>query len=102
MFFFHATATTDIYTLSLHDALPISRRRQWRDCIQGRHYPLQPTVGNSSTWYGHSAAPGSDSLLAQCPCFQLCLWRGRLGKLEGPSDPLRSCRLICTKRWSPL
>src|SRR5690606_41835353 len=23
-FFFHATATTDIYTLSLHDALPIS------------------------------------------------------------------------------
>src|SRR6266705_5657323 len=24
-FFFHATATTEIYTLSLHDALPISR-----------------------------------------------------------------------------
>src|SRR6476661_4984683 len=26
IFFFNATATTDIYTLSLHDALPISRR----------------------------------------------------------------------------
>src|SRR5690348_17672300 len=26
-FFFHATATTVIYTLSLHDALPISARR---------------------------------------------------------------------------
>src|SRR6266496_4391307 len=25
-FFFNATATTEIYTLSLHDALPISRR----------------------------------------------------------------------------
>src|SRR5438093_1929641 len=25
-FFFHATAATEIYTLSLHDALPISRR----------------------------------------------------------------------------
>src|SRR5262245_63164614 len=25
LFFFNATATTDIYTLSLHDALPISR-----------------------------------------------------------------------------
>src|SRR5690242_21270883 len=25
-FFFHATATTEIYTLSLHDALPISLR----------------------------------------------------------------------------
>src|SRR3984893_19557248 len=26
-FFFNETATTEIYTLSLHDALPISRRR---------------------------------------------------------------------------
>src|SRR5215213_12011141 len=26
-FFFNDTATTEIYTLSLHDALPISRRR---------------------------------------------------------------------------
>src|SRR5690349_24847383 len=26
-FFFNVTATTEIYTLSLHDALPISRRR---------------------------------------------------------------------------
>src|SRR6266571_4301072 len=32
-FFFNDTATTEIYTLSLHDALPISRRRPpgWRD-----------------------------------------------------------------------
>src|SRR5207302_2740247 len=30
-FFFHATPPTKIYTLSLHDALPISSRR-WRDC----------------------------------------------------------------------
>src|SRR5436309_9811069 len=30
-FFFTATATTEIYTLSLHDALPISRRRQGAD-----------------------------------------------------------------------
>src|SRR5204863_8114454 len=28
-FFFNATPTTEIYTLSLHDALPISR---WRSC----------------------------------------------------------------------
>src|SRR5437588_12679660 len=28
-FFFNDTATTEIYTLSLHDALPISRRCQW-------------------------------------------------------------------------
>src|SRR6266853_6601491 len=29
-FFFNDTATTEIYTLSLHDALPISARRSWR------------------------------------------------------------------------
>src|SRR5258707_1952797 len=28
LFFFNDTATTEIYTLSLHDALPISRRHQ--------------------------------------------------------------------------
>src|SRR6202521_4289234 len=30
-FFFNDTATTEIYTLSLHDALPISSRRRHRD-----------------------------------------------------------------------
>src|SRR2546427_11768258 len=30
-FFFNDTATTEIYTLSLHDALPILGR-SWRDC----------------------------------------------------------------------
>src|ERR1039458_10446881 len=30
-FFFNDTATTEIYTLSLHDALPICHRRQWHD-----------------------------------------------------------------------
>src|SRR3712207_9097175 len=30
IFFFNDTATTEIYTLSLHDALPISRARQVR------------------------------------------------------------------------
>src|SRR3989442_7952894 len=37
-FFFNDTATTEIYTLSLHDALPISRQR-------GRG--LQPLVGSA-------------------------------------------------------
>src|SRR2546422_10201981 len=33
-FFFNDTATTEIYTLSLHDALPISRGRQCDDGIR--------------------------------------------------------------------
>src|SRR3712207_6942021 len=31
MFFFNDTATTEIYTLSLHDALPISTVELWTD-----------------------------------------------------------------------
>src|SRR2546430_5606843 len=33
-FFFNDTATTEIYTLSLHDALPISD-----ECARGNHFP---------------------------------------------------------------
>src|SRR5256884_9765275 len=32
LFFFNDTATTEIYTLSLHDALPISSSGCWRCC----------------------------------------------------------------------
>src|SRR5262245_65383131 len=37
LFFFNATATTEIYTLSLHDALPIwtARARRWTSCVRG-------------------------------------------------------------------
>ena len=35
-FFFNDTATTEIYTLSLHDALPISERRTDRS-LRGRN-----------------------------------------------------------------
>src|SRR5207248_9890436 len=41
LFFFNAPATTEIYTLSLHDALPISRARAppRRPCRPGRRRP---------------------------------------------------------------
>src|ERR1022692_4046179 len=39
-FFFNDTATTEIYTLSLHDALPISSRRVDSDAqVSQRHLP---------------------------------------------------------------
>src|SRR2546430_13539531 len=37
-FFFNDTATTEIYTLSLHDALPISGARPWFP-LAGRGHP---------------------------------------------------------------
>src|SRR2546426_10939088 len=35
-FFFNDTATTEIYTLSLHDALPIWRRAGQQACLEAR------------------------------------------------------------------
>src|SRR2546430_12958252 len=37
VFFFNDTATTEIYTLSLHDALPISRQRAFHSCDTNNH-----------------------------------------------------------------
>src|SRR2546430_8844061 len=42
-FFFNDTATTEIYTLSLHDALPISTISPWGSSTRGsRHRPAFP------------------------------------------------------------
>src|SRR5947209_14878728 len=38
-FFFHLPASTDIYTLSLHDALPIYMEN-WLSCIKTRQTPV--------------------------------------------------------------
>src|SRR2546422_2980103 len=44
-FFFNDTATTEIYTLSLHDALPICGRRT---AFRFRRWPMRSTL-NSAT-----------------------------------------------------
>src|SRR2546422_10626135 len=51
-FFFNDTATTEIYTLSLHDALPISSYH--------RIPPAGSSVSSSSTAWGGSAAISRD------------------------------------------
>src|SRR5258708_31767592 len=43
-FFFNDTATTEIYTLSLHDALPISLSRSFRSDSHTRAYPRVPLL----------------------------------------------------------
>src|SRR2546430_13572999 len=47
-FFFNDTATTEIYTLSLHDALPISAPRIWRSRCTARTGTAAST-GSSAT-----------------------------------------------------
>src|SRR5215510_16027052 len=51
-FFFNDTATTEIYTLSLHDALPISARPRARSRRDGRAAPGR--TRESRAWRGAS------------------------------------------------
>src|SRR5438132_9269365 len=57
-FFFNATATTEIYTLSLHDALPILSAGLPTGCFAGSGRLRRGSIGSSlasSRW-----GPGSD------------------------------------------
>src|SRR5256885_9146296 len=59
-FFFNDTATTEIYTLSLHDALPIS--------LSSSPLPDAPCQGQDSTW--HRSEEHTSEL--QSPCNLVC------------------------------
>src|SRR3982751_6962639 len=48
-FFFNDTATTEIYTLSLHDALPISSGRSLESRWWSSRWPERPTGDRKST-----------------------------------------------------
>src|SRR2546428_2027524 len=53
-FFFNDTATTEIYTLSLHDALPICTTRTVVAAIDRGNYPVvsfQTMEGDTQDWY---------------------------------------------------
>src|SRR5688500_19954647 len=86
MFFFHAPAPTDFYTLSLHDALPIS-------CIDGKstvcprccveHCPIEsPELFASCAAAGHPTWPSARRAVPtrseehtselQSPCNLVC------------------------------
>src|SRR5438067_8407554 len=55
-FFYNATPTTEIYSLSLHDALPILGRRS-RPELRGQEHPL-PAGGTGSRIRGAVAPAG--------------------------------------------
>src|SRR2546425_1472903 len=82
-FFFNDTATTEIYTLSLHDALPICRTRYRRRCVSTARRPAP------------GGTPGSRSPAARSP-------RSR-GRSEEHTSELQSlaylvCRLLLEKK----
>src|SRR5256886_6010404 len=59
-FFFNDTATTEIYTLSLHDALPISRGFDVVDAADGRHGALDRRREEAADGFGAGAVIRSE------------------------------------------
>ena len=58
-FFFNDTATTEIYTLSLHDALPISAEE-----LGYSHMDIVSGAGHDACWI-NDVAP---TAMIMCPC----------------------------------
>src|SRR2546426_9456987 len=91
-FFFNDTATTEIYTLSLHDALPILRGMP-------RPPSLRVILGQAAT----AAIPAcqtartSSSRLAYMPTrLSAPMWFRMIGRSEEHTSELQSpCNLVC-------
>src|SRR2546430_9722731 len=79
-FFFNDTATTEIYTLSLHDALPILRTSSgWRSC-----------TSCAGAWGGVTAAP---TAICSCPTSRS---EEHTSELQSQSNLV--CRLLLEKK----
>src|SRR5258708_14310593 len=100
-FFFNDTATTEIYTLSLHDALPISEARidadQIRDLVFGLGLNLNGRVADLPRDLQRTARSEEHTSELQSPDHLVCrllLEKKKLGKEQpAPYQPMpRSTR----------
>src|SRR6266540_6917199 len=80
-FFFNDTATTEIYTLSLHDALPISSSVTW-PYTSGSRSPKRLRFGPCRT----STRIGREPFSAGVGSLTVAHWRGSRGGRTAP-DP---------------
>src|SRR5256885_12894121 len=92
-FFFNDTATTEIYTLSLHDALPISRGGVAR---RGRRAPPRARDGRA----GRGHRPGARARRGQ-PARPVARRRSEehTSELQSPCNLV--CRLLLEKKKKP-
>src|SRR3989442_15828674 len=77
-FFFNDTATTEIYTLSLHDALPI--------CTAGRDRDAARPLASTRRWFRRRSPSSRGS------------WRSEEHTSELQSRPHLVCRLLLEKK----
>src|SRR3712207_9233519 len=72
-FFFNDTATTEIYTLSLHDALPISAGRDALGCLLDRGLGAPPQNENGPSGLGDRKSTRLNSSHANISYAVFCL-----------------------------
>src|SRR3712207_8981780 len=101
-FFFNDTATTEIYTLSLHDALPISRTRA---PLPSRARPgFQPSAASTPAARAVAASRAAGTRGATAGRGTAAPTReGRCGRSEEHTSELQSrqylvCRLLLEKK----
>src|SRR5712672_4111216 len=93
-FFFNDTATTEIYTLSLHDALPVSRPGPFSPPSRAMRFPFASTMVRRGPRFGafrFTGMPGPSSPMMKFGCLppQQCSAQGR-------------CRLFHCASYLPL
>src|SRR5207244_11110064 len=102
LFFFPGAAPTGFYTLSLHDALPISpglrRTRRWTPASKGR-IDLRRIVTRSAKYGGEPLLlPARIRVLKQRPFVLLCDVRDRKSTRLNSSHQIISYAVFCLKK----
>src|SRR5256886_16660069 len=87
-FFFNDTATTEIYTLSLHDALPISRSGSWEK-------PDAARTSITTSWGAWTSSPALWARRWAAPAAAT-----PAGERKSRSEERRGGE-ECRSRWSP-
>src|SRR3712207_7337306 len=89
-FFFNDTATTEIYTLSLHDALPIWLRHLHpaAHCRQGRRGGLPPAVPHRQERRQHRGHLRSEEHTSELQSRQYLVCRLLLEKKNNLDPPI--------------
>src|SRR2546427_1992884 len=85
-FFFNDTATTEIYTLSLHDALPIS------ECVgrrSGRRSGSEPSSGGDAALHWRRSEEHTSELQSQSNIVCRLLLEKKKRPTGSPPDALR-------------
>src|SRR3712207_7579576 len=94
-FFFNDTATTEIYTLSLHDALPICDRGRARHRDRGRRPPRSAAVVRSARGFAPGGVPARRDRAAG---RHGAAWRSEEHTSELQSRQYLVCRLLLEKK----